>query len=78
MKIINQTSTEILIASPKKSLVKSLLMAGVSLFFVNSFIVGPFFAFNIKSLIFESRVSKINCDRINPTQVNCQVVQTNL
>jgi hypothetical protein len=78
MKIINQTSTEILIASPKKSLIKSLLMAGFSLFFVNSFIIVPFYVFNIKSLISESRVSKINCDRINPTQVNCQVVQTNL
>ncbi len=78
MKIINQTSTEILIASPKKSLVKSLLMAGVGLFFVNSFIVAPFYKFNIESLISEPRVSKISCDRINPTQVNCQVVQTNI
>ena len=77
MKIINQTNTEILIASPKKSLVGSILMAGFSVFFVNAFIFAPLYMLDIGSSISALRIStKVSCDRVNPRQVNCEVIQS--
>jgi hypothetical protein len=79
MKIINQTSTEILIVSPKKSLVGSILMAGFSLFFVNAFMVAPLHMLDIGSSISVlTESTKVSCDRVNPRQVNCEFIQSDL
>jgi|694.fasta_scaffold114088_2 hypothetical protein len=83
MKIIRQTSSEIVIASTEKSLVKSRWEAFANLLFANIFIVVPFYIFgNVLSLDIGSSISaltrstKVSCDRVNPIQVNCEVIQS--
>lgn len=54
-------------------------MAGFSLFFVNAFMVAPLHMLDIGSSISVlTESTKVSCDRVNPRQVNCEVIQSDL
>lgn len=71
MKIISQTSKEILISSPKTTFLEKFT------WFILTFVFGSVFAFMPMSIVLislsEIGVLKIHCDRVEPKQVDCQL-----
>jgi len=71
MKIINQTSSQIQISAPKVGSTARILG------FVISFVFGSGFAFTPMLFLFlllsQTGVLRVNCDRVEPQQVDCQI-----
>ena len=71
MKIINQTSSEILISAPKSSFTAK--MSG----FIFPFVFGSLFTFMPMMFLVETLsrtgILRVNCDRVEPQQVDCQI-----
>lgn len=71
MKIINQTSTQILISAPKSS------VAARFTGFIGSLIFGSLFTFTpmtfLVTTLSQIGILRINCDRVEPQQVDCQI-----
>lgn len=71
LKIISQTNSQILISAPKKSFALNLIG------FIFTFMFGSIFSFIPIYMAFmtssEIGVLRINCDRIEPQQVDCQI-----
>jgi hypothetical protein len=65
MKIINQTSSQILISAPKSS------------GFIFPFVFGSLFTFMpmtfLVTTLSQTGILRINCDRVEPQQVDCQI-----
>lgn len=71
MKIINQTSSQIQISTPKSSLSEKLVG------FIGTLVFGSLFTFVPMGILVTSLsqtgVLKVNCDRVEPKQVDCQI-----
>jgi hypothetical protein len=70
MKIINQTSSQILIATPKNSFTFKIVGFVSSCAFASIFTFIPATILNLQ--LSQIGILKINCDRVEPKQVNCQ------
>ncbi|NUN64064.1 hypothetical protein HCU40_04695 [Pseudanabaena biceps] len=73
MKIINQTSSQIFISAPKNyslpvDFIATVLVVGSGFIFVPMLMMS--FQFEILS---RTGVLRVNCDRVEPQQVNCQI-----
>jgi hypothetical protein len=71
MKIINQTSSQILISPPKFSLTAKLT------WFIDTLVLGSLLIFEPTSFLVvtlsKTGVLRVNCDRVEPQQVDCQI-----
>lgn len=77
MNIISQTSNEIRIEkTSSKGNFKDNLYFYLAVFFIFPTLPVGFFLSNIFPSIFQTGVVRVNCDRVEPQQVDCQVSQS--